>query len=1172
MHAPKVTFYALVAIATWDSLATLAQAYEPPPERPDADIDPSEKPKPVATIEAAPSPETTQRRAFSPAGSGTALASLPRIPSLVEMKDQLIAQFSPSRKSLENHPVFIWIQNRQSTTQVPFQAAEPSASSLPDIPGESGAQPVSAPEPTAGTPEPVAVPKAATTGSPEAAPVLFNANAAEATSLLALRMAESGQVDRARWMAESLPPEQRSEVLAKIEASVPPAPLTSDATPSDPPSSAPDSSAEPNPAVSSSPTAAEVESTQTLALAPSVAAKEPVAEKPADAVQIAVIPPETSSIGTSIGAEFTQTLPPPPPVSGGEPIAEKPPDAVQIAVIPHTESFIETSREAESTQTLPLNPPVSGGEPVAEKPPDAVALAVIPPTTTLQEPAAVDLKSLPSRGTPAVVPDLPDSSELLAYARPTPTQSASGMIYPLASEVPITSPFGWRIHPISGQRRFHAGTDFGAAEGTPVVAVLPGRVTKASWQGGYGLAIEIEHKDGTVDSFYAHLSQALVQEGAWVEQGTVIGHVGSTGHTTGPHLHFEVRRNTAEGWTEVDPMAELGPASPVAAPAAPEQPTGEPLAQLPAPKIAARLIAAPASSTGPVPDYSVANLADLKVSVVPVSYSAGTKEISTPTQPPTTQTAPNLPQSQLPGLPTLSPSQMPSLPGTPVSTTQVSAQDRFNSLDIKDYGYWSDLCRSLVASGQFSDALAACDRTLALKSDALEPWLYRGQALEGLGQYTEAIANYGYVLHREPKHAESFTYQCRAFLKLGNADAALEACDQALASGRFWGQAAPAMAWHLRGQVLTQKDQPQEALKAYERALRTEGERSEYLLDRCRALLDLGRYEDVINACDEALAIDQNWGERSPAQALQMQGRALAKLGKTGDAIAAFDQALARDLKNADIWTDQGQLLYSLGRYSDALNSFQQATQLKPNASQALAGQAAALNELKQYEPALQAINQALQGDGVWGDLNPSFIWDQRALALGGLGQYDEALAAANRATGLQPDYAKAWNNRAVVLWHLEQYDEALASTKKALELDASYAQAWFNQGRIYSNTQQYQQALNAYDEVLRLNPNSEMANLWINRAAVLWHLDRGDETLAALDKAIQIDPKSTQAFVNKGIVLLELKRFEAAIAAYDQALEVDPQANAAWYGRGTALRKLNREEEATAAFAHVSS
>ena len=131
------------------------------------------------------------------------------------------------------------------------------------------------------------------------------------------------------------------------------------------------------------------------------------------------------------------------------------------------------------------------------------------------------------------------------------------IVYPVPTPAPITSPFGWRVHPISGTRRFHSGTDIGAAQGTPVVAAYSGRVKSANYMGGYGLAITIEHKDGTLDTLYAHLSQAAVHPGDWVEQGTTIGAVGSTGASTGPHLHFEIRKLASDGWATLDPGPQL---------------------------------------------------------------------------------------------------------------------------------------------------------------------------------------------------------------------------------------------------------------------------------------------------------------------------------------------------------------------------------------------------------------------------------------------------------------------------------------------------------------------------------------------------------------------------------------------------------------------------------------
>ena len=106
---------------------------------------------------------------------------------------------------------------------------------------------------------------------------------------------------------------------------------------------------------------------------------------------------------------------------------------------------------------------------------------------------------------------------------------------------PITSPFGWRIHPIFHVRKFHTGIDIGVGYGTPIHAADGGRVIYASWMSGYGNTTIIDHGHG-ISTLYAHQSSILVSSGP-VSKGQVIGYVGATGYATGPHLHFEVRLN-----------------------------------------------------------------------------------------------------------------------------------------------------------------------------------------------------------------------------------------------------------------------------------------------------------------------------------------------------------------------------------------------------------------------------------------------------------------------------------------------------------------------------------------------------------------------------------------------------------------------------------------------------
>ncbi len=149
----------------------------------------------------------------------------------------------------------------------------------------------------------------------------------------------------------------------------------------------------------------------------------------------------------------------------------------------------------------------------------------------------------------SVLPQIPYSGAI-AY------RGGTGMMYPLSVAAPITSLFGWRVHPITGDRRFHAGTDLGAPMGTPVLAAEKGQVETADWMGGYGLAVTINHTSAQ-QTLYGHMSEIFVQPGQRVEPGTVIGRVGSTGNSTGPHLHFEVRHLTQNGWVAVDPGVQL---------------------------------------------------------------------------------------------------------------------------------------------------------------------------------------------------------------------------------------------------------------------------------------------------------------------------------------------------------------------------------------------------------------------------------------------------------------------------------------------------------------------------------------------------------------------------------------------------------------------------------------
>ncbi|MDO5668052.1 MAG: M23 family metallopeptidase [Alcaligenaceae bacterium] len=117
----------------------------------------------------------------------------------------------------------------------------------------------------------------------------------------------------------------------------------------------------------------------------------------------------------------------------------------------------------------------------------------------------------------------------------------------------MSSPFGWRAHPISGTSRLHTGLDFAAPKGTPIYAASNGVVSSSAYVSGYGNLVEIDHGSG-VTTVYAHNNENLVEAGDIVGRRQIIARIGNTGNSTGPHLHFEVRLDGIP----IDPMLVLG--------------------------------------------------------------------------------------------------------------------------------------------------------------------------------------------------------------------------------------------------------------------------------------------------------------------------------------------------------------------------------------------------------------------------------------------------------------------------------------------------------------------------------------------------------------------------------------------------------------------------------------
>jgi murein DD-endopeptidase MepM/ murein hydrolase activator NlpD len=174
--------------------------------------------------------------------------------------------------------------------------------------------------------------------------------------------------------------------------------------------------------------------------------------------------------------------------------------------------------------------------------------------------AASAANAMPAVGNPVVAAaSLPSGSskefdrEMVGWNAVVPvplvTKNRLGNVTARLDRLALSSKFGWRRDPITGIERRHEGIDVPGRFGSAVMATAPGVVRMAGWFGGYGNLVEIEHSGG-VRTRYGHLSRIEVTPHQRVEEGQVIGELGSTGHSTGPHLHYEVRI----GGSAVDPL------------------------------------------------------------------------------------------------------------------------------------------------------------------------------------------------------------------------------------------------------------------------------------------------------------------------------------------------------------------------------------------------------------------------------------------------------------------------------------------------------------------------------------------------------------------------------------------------------------------------------------------
>ena len=501
--------------------------------------------------------------------------------------------------------------------------------------------------------------------------------------------------------------------------------------------------------------------------------------------------------------------------------------------------------------------------------------------------------------------------------------------------------------------------------------------------------------------------------------------------------------------------------------------------------------------------------------------------------------------------------------GTAIAPPTLVAQQPQPLDGLEDFDYWLGLCNLQAQADDFEEARTSCEQAIALDPKQAVAWSVHSEILRELQQFPEAIASARKAQQLDPESSFAIAQECFAFAALGQNEPALDACDRALELDGNWVKISPALAWYQRGVILSQMDRFEVAVAAFDRVLLLEPDDSQALASRCETLIQLEDYGGAIETCAQAVNGNGRWGDTSPSETWYYQGVARSRLEQYPAAVSAFDRSIRLDASQTQAWLEQGIALERMSRRHEALTSFQQAAQLQPDSSGIQLHLCATLNRLGEYEMALAACQQAQEGDGNWQAGELARLWSELSRSLEGTGQFDEALAAVNRAVGIAPESIAAWNNRAAVLWHLQDYDEALKSTDRALELDEENARAWFNRAVALQSQGNFGPALGAYNQAQKWAP--EDANIRANRSAVLWQLRNYEGARDTAKKAIELDNQSVVGWFNLGVAQAFLGEYDSALAAFDRVLQLDPDSVDALAGRGLVLARLNRDSEAIA-------
>lgn len=392
----------------------------------------------------------------------------------------------------------------------------------------------------------------------------------------------------------------------------------------------------------------------------------------------------------------------------------------------------------------------------------------------------------------------------------------------------------------------------------------------------------------------------------------------------------------------------------------------------------------------------------------------------------------------------------------------------------------------------------------------------------------EAVSEFDY------NNFEFWEEQCRLFNNLQKYTEAIEACEKAIA---LKPKKKNVLLWTTRSNALLKLEKYAEAVISYNQVLQTEPNNSFVLTQKCQALSQMGNQKDAISECEQALRINGNWGNITPATAWYNRGLALRKLTQNQAAITSFERAIL----------------------------------IKSDYSLAFAQKCRTLSDLKAYKDAIEVCSRAIKINGDWGESNPIIAYKYKAQALTKLGKLDKAIDNYQKILKINPNDAISWYEQGKLQQKLAQYKEALASYSMAVQVKPKFSQAASRQGEMFNKLKSYQLAIESIDKALNgdgiWKEDTTLAYLWVQRSTALVNLKKYEESIADAERAIALRQSYPEAWNNKAVSLWNLGKLKEAETAAIKATGFNHKYAQAWFNRGRILSYFKKYSAAVTAY-----